>query len=144
MESLHTAVLHTAIEMNYMITQWHFYKFCIGRERTFQGSFWVWAWPNQRHYIVTPPLIGWAHTQNDHCLCKTVPYSGCSLCGLGGHFKNVCELLNLRALKFSPSNKIHIFQYMGKIVCVEFHREPLKFHTNYLTHTLKDMIFIQI
>ena len=32
---------------------------------------------------------------------------------------------------------------MGKIFCVEFQRIPLKFHTKYLTHTLKDMIFIQ-
>ena len=32
---------------------------------------------------------------------------------------------------------------MGKIFCVEFQRYPLKFHTKYLTHTLKDMIFIQ-
>ena len=63
--------------------------------------------------------------------------------GPGGHFKNTYELLNLRALKFSPANKVHIFQCKGKIFCVEFQRYPLKFHTKYLTHTLKDMIFIQ-
>ena len=61
----------------------------------------------------------------------------------GGRFKNTYELLNLRALKFSPVNKIHIFQCMGMIFCVEFQRYPLKFHTKYLTHTLKDMNFIQ-
>ena len=61
----------------------------------------------------------------------------------GGRFNNTYELLNLRALKFSPVKKIHIFQCMGKIFCVEFQRYPLKFHTKYLTHTLKDMIFIQ-
>ena len=61
----------------------------------------------------------------------------------GGRFKKTYELLNLRALKFSPVNKIHIFQCMGKIFCVEFQRYPLKFHTKYLTHTLKDMTFIQ-
>ena len=60
----------------------------------------------------------------------------------GGRFKNTNELLNLRALKFSPVNKIHLFQCMGKIFCVEFQRYPLKFHTKYLTHTLKDMIFV--
>ena len=59
-----------------------------------------------------------------------------------GHFKNTYELLNLRALKFSPVNKIHIFQCMGKIFCVEFQRYPLKFHTQYPTHTLKDMFFL--
>ena len=53
----------------------------------------------------------------------------------GGRFKNT--------LNFSVVNKIHIFQCMGKIFCVEFQRVPLKFHTKYLTHTLKDMIFIQ-
>ena len=57
-----------------------------------------------------------------------------------GRFKNTYELLNQRALKFSYVNKIHIFQCMGKIFCVEFQRYPLKFHTKYLTHTLKDMI----
>ena len=61
-----------------------------------------------------------------------------------GRFKNTYELLNLRALKFSPVNKIHIFQCMGKIFCVEFQRYPLKFHTKYLTHTLKDMILYSI
>ena len=66
----------------------------------------------------------------------------CNIC-LGGVSKNTYELLNLRALKFSLANKIHIFQCMGKIFCVEFQRYPLKFHTKYLTHTLKDMIFIQ-
>ena len=61
----------------------------------------------------------------------------------GGRFKNTYELLNQRALKFSYVNKIHIFQCMGKIFCVEFQRYPLKFHTKCLTHTLKDMIFMQ-
>ena len=61
----------------------------------------------------------------------------------GGRFKNTYELLNLRALKFSPVHKIHIFQCMGKIFCVEFQRVPLKFHTKYLTHTLKNVDFIQ-
>ena len=61
----------------------------------------------------------------------------------GGHFKNTYELLNLRALKFSPAKKMHVFQCMSKIFCVEFQMYPLKFHTKYLTHTLKDMIFIQ-
>ena len=61
----------------------------------------------------------------------------------GGRFKNTYELLFLRALKFSYVNKIHIFQCMGKIFCVEFQRYPLKFHTKYRTHTLKDMIFMQ-
>ena len=63
--------------------------------------------------------------------------------GPGGRFKNTYELLNLRALKFSYVKKIHIFQCMGKIFCVEFQRYPLKFHTKYLTHTLKDMIFMR-
>ena len=62
---------------------------------------------------------------------------------LGGHFKNTYELLNLRALKISMLHKNHIFQRMGQIFCVEFRRVPLKFHTKYLTHILKDTIFTQ-
>ena len=62
----------------------------------------------------------------------------------GGRFKNTYELLNLRALKISKLHKNHIFQCMGKIFCVEFQRVPLKFHTKYFTHTLKDVDFIQI
>ena len=38
--------------------------------------------------------------------------------------------------------KNHIFQCIGKIFCVEFQRVPLKFHTKYLTHTLKYVEFI--
>ena len=60
----------------------------------------------------------------------------------GDHFKNVSELVNLRAPKFSILNKNHLFQCMGKIFCVEFQRFPLKFHTKNLTHTLKDVYFI--
>ena len=74
-----------------------------------------------------------------------------SLCGhacmaakvSGGRFKNAIELLNLRALKISMLYKSHIFQCMGKIFCVEFQRVPLKFHTKYLAHTLKDKSFMK-
>ena len=60
----------------------------------------------------------------------------------GGRFKNAYELLNLRTLKIPMLYKNRIFQCMGKIFCVEFQRVPLKFHTKYLTHTLKDVNFI--
>ena len=60
----------------------------------------------------------------------------------GGRFQNTYELLNPRALKISVFNKNHIFQRMAKIFCVEFQRFPLKFHTKYLTHTLKDVHLI--
>ena len=63
--------------------------------------------------------------------------------GPGGRFKNTFELLNQRALKFLPVDKIYIFQCMGKIFCVECQRYPLKFHTKDLTHTLIVVIFIQ-
>ena len=61
----------------------------------------------------------------------------------GGRFKNAYELLNLRALKISMLYRSHIFQCMGKIFCVEFQRVPLKFHTKYLAHTLKDKSFMK-
>ena len=57
--------------------------------------------------------------------------------GRGGcRVKNAYELLNLRALKFSPMNKIHIFQCMGKIFYVEFQRAPHIEKCNFYT-TLK-------
>ena len=60
----------------------------------------------------------------------------------GGRFKNAYGLLNLRALKIAMLYKNRIFQCMSKIFCVEFEMVPLKFHTKYLTHTLKDVNFI--
>ena len=60
----------------------------------------------------------------------------------GGRFKNAYELLNLRALKIPMLYTNRTFQCMSKIFCVEFQRVPLKFHTKYLTHTLKDVDFI--
>ena len=61
--------------------------------------------------------------------------------GVGWVFKNAYELLNLRALKnWTLYKKKSIFQCMDKIFCVEFQK---KNHTKYLTHTLKDVHFIQ-
>ena len=54
-------------------------------------------------------------------------------------FKKAYELLSLRAVKNSLLYKNYIFQCMGKVFCVEFQRAPMKFHTKYLTHTLKDV-----
>ena len=61
-----------------------------------------------------------------------------------GRFKNTCKLVNLGFYKISLINKLHIFQCIGKIFCVEFQRVPLKFHTKYLTHTLKDTILYKV
>ena len=44
-------------------------------------------------------------------------------------FKDAYKLLNIKAPKLSPANKIHIFQCLGKILWVEFQMVPLKFHT---------------
>ena len=62
--------------------------------------------------------------------------------GPGGRSKNRYELLNVRALKISIFDKNHTFRCMGGVFCVEIQRVPLKFHTKYLTHTLKDVDFI--
>ena len=51
--------------------------------------------------------------------------------------------LNLGAPKCSPVDWISIFPCMGKILCAQFQRVALKFHTKYLTHTLEDAILIQ-
>ena len=61
----------------------------------------------------------------------------------GGVSKNEYELLNLRAIKISTLYKNCIFQWTGKIFCVEIQRCPLKFHPKYLTHTLKDVYCIR-
>ena len=55
-------------------------------------------------------------------------------------FNDTYELINLAAPKFSLVNKLHIFQCMGKLFYVELQ----KFHTKYLTHTLKETIFFSI
>ena len=53
-----------------------------------------------------------------------------------GGFINTYELVNLGARKFLLINKLHNFQCMRKMFCVEF-------HTKYLTHKLKETIFNQ-
>ena len=73
-------------------------------------------------------------------LAELSQYHGC-WCPVG-RFKNTYELSNLRALKISTLYKNRIFQCMGKIFCLEFQRFPLKFHSKYLAHTLKDVVFI--
>ena len=71
-------------------------------------------------------------------ICQVLP----RLLDHRGRFKNTYELLNLRAVKISILYKNYIFQCMGMIFCVEFQKVPLKFHTKYLTQTLKDVDFI--
>ena len=69
---------------------------------------------------------------------------GCG--GVGGccRVKNAYELLNLRALKFSPMNKIHIFQCMDKIFYVEFQRAPLIEKCNfYTTLKFKELLYLR-
>ena len=98
------------------------------------------------HYITSH--ITSHHTKCDHITSPHITQmwklrGTARLLSAGGRFKNAYELLSLSALKFSFVNKKHIFQSMDKIFCVEFLRVPLRFHTKYLTHTLKDTIFIQ-
>ena len=99
-----------------------------------------------RHSCTTPSIFLANTAQEICCFLSIKPPSETVETSLilGGRFKNTYELLNLRALKISKLHKNHIFQCMGKIFCVEFQRVPLKFHTKYLTHTLKDVDFINI
>ena len=94
----------------------------------------VWGWKSWNKYHTS-----WETHYNTACL---ITYS--SVRSARGALKNRYELLNLRALKFSYANKIDIFQCVGKLFCVEFQRHPLKFHTQYPTHTLRDVYFIRI
>ena len=61
----------------------------------------------------------------------------------GERFQNTYELLNVKALENSNLYKNQILQCMSKIFCVKFQKVHLKFHSKYLTHTLKNDKFIQ-
>ena len=112
-----------------------------------------------RHYIghknwIQQVLVGFCHLHSPSTTLATITLlfrKYCTLCvqtvqwyqlAWGALGKNAEELLNIRDLKISMLYKNHIFHCMGKIFCVEFQRVPLKFHTKYLTHTLKDVDFI--
>ena len=103
-------------------------------------------WANDFDSALTQ-LQNWKWKLSCHCIkCLRQRHVGLviqALIGAGERFKKAYELLNLRPLKISPVDKMHIFRCMGKIFCVEFQRGPLKFHTKYLTHKLKDAIFRQ-
>ena len=60
-----------------------------------------------------------------------------------GAFQKHFHAHESRSPSISLLNRIQIFQCIGKIFCVEFQGVPLKFHTKYLAHTLKDMFFLQ-
>ena len=61
--------------------------------------------------------------------------------GGGGISKSTYELINLTVLKISKWHKNRICQCMDKTFCVDFQRYPLKFHTIYLTRTLKGSLW---
>ena len=61
----------------------------------------------------------------------------------GERFQNTYELLSVRALENSILYKNQILHCVSKIFCVEFQRVHLKFHSKYLTRTLKNDNFIQ-
>ena len=111
-------------------------------------------WGTVAWYRCTTPVLFFGHRRSPPVLnmrrerlwlrwIKKALHIGIKRLCPGGRFNNTYELLNLRALKFSPVDKIRIFQCMGMIFCVEFQRYPLKFHTKYLTHTLKDVTYKQ-
>ena len=74
----------------------------------------LWGFEDQ---LVSPEVPGWASWVNRN--------QGAIL-----------QLFNPLALKFPTVNKKRIFQSVGKIFCVEFHRK-------YLIHVLKDVWFIK-
>ena len=59
----------------------------------------------------------------------------------GWYFKKFYKLLNLRALKMATLFKNCIFWCMDEIFFVEIYRYPMKFHTKYLTLTLKNVYY---
>ena len=110
------------------------YIFC------FKSSMYQKIFPGQfhkcgvQHFIINLVVkfkeVRLAH--REHCSWNEWMYGMWYWWQIGGYFLQeqgaFQKLLNLRALKFSLVNKIHSFQWMGKIFCVEFQRVPLKFH----------------
>ena len=97
---------------------------------------WPLCWGIHRWPVNSPhkwPVTWKMLSFDDVIIQETISWTNVSQ-GLRGAFQK-----HLWALKFAPVNKIHIFECMGMIFCVEFQRYPLKFHTQYLSHTLKDM-----
>ena len=130
----------------------YFYILTFNQQNNSKLTFDIWMHAKHVSLEAKPFPLGLAYTliRHERHLVYLISKSMCQIeqshvkvWWPGGRFKNTYELLNQRALKFSYVNKIHIFQCMGKIFCVEFQRYPLKFPTKYLTHTLKDMIFMQ-
>ena len=90
-------------------------------------------WLLWKFYYLDIPVIGVGRGDSGKMRCS----------GVGGWGVVVVVQKRLQARKTLLFNKQHIFQCMDKILCVEFQKVPLKFHTKYLTHTLKDAIFTQ-
>ena len=68
---------------------------------------WLWSGSPETKYMDEHPrgLWGCAHQWHTQITPVSIP----DTCRLGGHFKNVSELLNLRALKISVLDKIIFF-----------------------------------
>ena len=124
---------------------------------------WAWKWirPNKRFALCTTQSSDtwgafqkrvWAlqtqtQTQNisfnsNNHICKYKVKTETPLGLFAFYSWKIFINVYLRNFKISMLYKNHIFQYMGQTFCVEFQRVPLKFHTKYLTHTLKYVDFI--
>ena len=89
-----------------------------------EGTIWI---KTRRSIMVNQQCD--SHTEGKHC---------CSTRRSGDQVRKYLKLLNFLCL-----DEMHSFRCMGKIFCVEFQRYPLKFHTKYLAHTLKDVYVIK-
>ena len=96
--------------------------------------------PTQKYAAITllasrgPWII--RHSKHGLCLeliCNDTLFTDCvNPLSAWGHFKNTYQLVNLGALRSSLLNKLCIFQYMGKIFCVEFQGYLWNFTQNML------------
>ena len=91
---------------------------------------------NQNQFIILRERVNWPCTVTVGRFCGR----SVSWLYLQGGVSKCFKLLKSKSSSIFTS-EWNIFQCMGKIFCVEFQRVPLKFHTKYLAHTLKDMIF---
>ena len=80
---------------------------------------------------------------NRHLYIESI-LSKCCLIPGGGISTTLTSvvLVNEGALKILLPNELHIYQYMGKVSCVECRSVHLKFHAKYRTYPWKDTNFI--
>ena len=97
--------------------------------------------PCGEHNVNVKPIVVMAYSERISALVEDVIDNVPTLCAWGVS-KTLTSSLTWELLRLHFSTSCTPFKCMGKIFRVEFQKAPLQFHTKYLTHTLKDTIFV--